>query len=91
MSNDSRISYTEDAGKLRCAVIQMGLNVSTDLEPAQIRDAMNEAHLPLIDQAGGLTAEDRQAEVEALRVRMFEAEHERRRISALDRAGDDDA
>jgi N-carbamoylputrescine amidase len=52
MSNDSRISYTEDAGKLRCAVIQMGLNVSTDLEPAQIRDAMNEAHLPLIDQAG---------------------------------------
>jgi lipase chaperone LimK len=43
----------------------------------------------LIDQAGGLTAEDRQAEVEALRVRMFETEHERRRISALDRAGDD--
>jgi len=45
----------------------------------------------LIDQGGGLAAEDRQAEVEALRLRMFEAEHERRRISALDRARDDDA
>lgn len=57
----------------------------------QSRVAEYRRHKALIDQAGGLTAEDRQAEVEALRVRMFEAEHERRRISALDRAVDDDA
>lgn len=57
----------------------------------QSRVAEYRRHKALIDRAGGLTAEDRQAEIEALRVRMFEAEHERRRISALDRAVDDDA
>ena len=37
--------------KMKIGLIQMGLKTSTDLEPAAIRDAMNEAHLPLIKQA----------------------------------------
>ncbi len=33
-------------------LIQMGLKASTDLTPEQIRDAMIEAHIPLIEEAG---------------------------------------
>ncbi|WP_106477381.1 nitrilase-related carbon-nitrogen hydrolase [Phytohalomonas tamaricis] len=38
--------------KLKIGLIQMRLKASIDLSPEAIRDAMNEAHLPLIDQAG---------------------------------------
>ncbi|MDX1712744.1 MAG: acyltransferase, partial [Halomonas venusta] len=37
--------------KMKIGLIQMGLKTSTDLDPAAIRDAMNEAHLPMIQQA----------------------------------------
>ncbi len=37
--------------KMKIGLIQMGLKTSTDLEPSVIRDAMNEAHLPMIQQA----------------------------------------
>ena len=37
--------------KMKIGLVQMGLKTSTDLEPAAIRDTMNEAHLPLIKQA----------------------------------------
>ena len=37
--------------KMKIGLIQMGLKASTDLEPDAIRDAMNEAHLPLIQRA----------------------------------------
>lgn len=37
--------------KMKIGLIQMGLKASTDLEPEAIRDAMNEAHLPMIQQA----------------------------------------
>ena len=37
--------------KMKIGLIQMGLKASTDLDPAAIRDAMNEAHLPMIQQA----------------------------------------
>ncbi len=33
-------------------LIQMGLKASTDLSPEQVRDAMVEAHIPLIEEAG---------------------------------------
>lgn len=36
---------------MKIGLIQMGLKASTDQPPAQIRDAMNEAHLPMIEQA----------------------------------------
>ena len=36
---------------MKIGLIQMGLKTSTDLEPEAIRDAMNEAHLPMIQQA----------------------------------------
>ena len=38
--------------KLRSAIIQMGLKGSTEDDPEQIRQAMLEAHRPLIEQAG---------------------------------------
>ena len=38
--------------KLIGGLIQMGLKVSTDQTPDEIRDAMIEAHLPLVDEAG---------------------------------------
>jgi N-carbamoylputrescine amidase len=38
--------------KLRGGLIQMSLKGDTDNSPLQIRDAMLEAHLPLIDEAG---------------------------------------
>lgn len=37
---------------VRGGLIQMSLKASTDLEPEQIKQAMIEAHLPLIDEAG---------------------------------------
>ncbi len=37
---------------LRGGLIQMGLKASTDQEPDAIRDAMLDAHIPLIDEAG---------------------------------------
>lgn len=37
---------------LKGGLIQMGLKGDTSMRPAQIRDAMLEAHLPLIDAAG---------------------------------------
>jgi len=33
-------------------LIQMSLKASTDLTPEQVRDAMIEAHIPLIEEAG---------------------------------------
>ena len=39
-------------GTLRGGLIQMGLKASTDSSPEAIRDAMNEAHIPLIEKAG---------------------------------------
>lgn len=44
-----------------------------------------------IDQSSGLAADDRQAELEALQSRMFENEHELRRIRAIERASDEGA
>ncbi len=38
--------------KLRGGLIQMSLKGNTEMTPEQIRDAMLEAHLPLIDEAG---------------------------------------
>ena len=38
--------------KLKCGLIQMTLKGDTDMAPDAIRDAMLEAHFPLIDQAG---------------------------------------
>ena len=38
--------------KLKGGLIQMALKASTDQSPEEIRDAMIEAHLPLIDEAG---------------------------------------
>ena len=38
--------------KLKCGLIQMALKADTSLAPEAIRDAMLEAHIPLIDQAG---------------------------------------
>ena len=38
--------------KLKGGLIQMALKASTDHSPEEIRDAMIEAHLPLIDEAG---------------------------------------
>ncbi len=38
--------------KLTGGLIQMGLKASTDQSPGEIREAMIEAHLPLIDEAG---------------------------------------
>ncbi len=38
--------------KLKCGLIQMALKCDTDMAPDAIRDAMLEAHFPLIDQAG---------------------------------------
>ena len=38
--------------KVKAGLIQMALKASTDQTPEQIRDAMIEAHIPLIDQAG---------------------------------------
>lgn len=40
------------ATNVRAGLIQMGLKASTDMTPAQIRDAMNAAHIPLIESAG---------------------------------------
>ena len=37
--------------KMKLGLIQMGLKTSTDLAPEAIRDAMNKAHLPMIQQA----------------------------------------
>ncbi|HXH04431.1 MAG TPA: nitrilase-related carbon-nitrogen hydrolase [Candidatus Competibacteraceae bacterium] len=37
---------------LKAGLIQMGLKGSTDMSPAEIRDHMLEAHIPLIDAAG---------------------------------------
>ena len=37
---------------LKCGLIQMTLKGDTGMAPAEIRDAMLEAHYPLIDQAG---------------------------------------
>ena len=37
---------------LKGGLIQMALKTGTDESPGRIRDVMNEAHLPLIDQAG---------------------------------------
>ena len=38
--------------KLKCGLIQMALKCDTDMAPDAIRNAMLEAHVPLIDQAG---------------------------------------
>ena len=38
--------------KLRGGLIQMGLKASTDKSPAEIRKAMLDAHIPLIEEAG---------------------------------------
>jgi len=38
--------------KVRAGLIQMGLKADTSRSPAEIRDRMNEAHLPLIEEAG---------------------------------------
>ena len=38
--------------KVRAGLIQMALKADTGDSPAAIRDKMNEAHLPLIEQAG---------------------------------------
>ena len=38
--------------KLKSGLIQMSLKGSTEDTPEKIRDAMLEAHLPLIDKAG---------------------------------------
>ena len=38
--------------KLKCGLIQMALKADTDLAPEAIRDAMIEAHIPLIEKAG---------------------------------------
>jgi N-carbamoylputrescine amidase len=38
--------------KVRGGLIQMGLKADTGLSPAEIRDRMNEAHAPLIEEAG---------------------------------------
>ncbi len=38
--------------KLKCGLIQMALKADTSLAPEEIRDAMIEAHIPLIEQAG---------------------------------------
>ncbi len=38
--------------KLKCGLIQMALKGDTEMAPDAIRDAMLEAHFPLIDQAG---------------------------------------
>ncbi len=38
--------------KLKAALIQMSLKGDTSMTPDQIRDAMLEAHLPLLDEAG---------------------------------------
>jgi len=38
--------------KLKGGLIQMGLKGNTDMSPAEIRDKMLEAHIPLIDEAG---------------------------------------
>jgi beta-ureidopropionase len=40
------------ATNVRAGLIQMGLKASTDMTPTQIRDAMNSAHIPLIESAG---------------------------------------
>ena len=37
---------------MRSGLIQMGLKASTDASPEEIRQAMIDAHIPLIDQAG---------------------------------------
>ncbi len=39
--------------KLRGGLIQMSLKGDTGMSPAEIRDKMLEAHIPLIDEAGG--------------------------------------
>ena len=36
---------------IRAGLIQMGLKISTDHDPAEIRDVMNKAHIPLIEEA----------------------------------------
>jgi len=38
--------------KLRCGLIQMSLKSSTDNDPETIRQAMVDAHVPLIEEAG---------------------------------------
>ena len=38
--------------KVRAGLIQMSLKGDTSMSPEQIREAMIEAHLPLIDEAG---------------------------------------
>jgi len=38
--------------KLKIGLIQMGLKAATSATPAEIRDAMLAAHLPLIEAAG---------------------------------------
>ena len=38
--------------KLKCGLIQMALKGDTEMAPEAIRDAMLEAHFPLIDEAG---------------------------------------
>lgn len=38
--------------KLKCGLIQMGLKSSTDNDPATITEAMLDAHIPLIEEAG---------------------------------------
>jgi N-carbamoylputrescine amidase len=38
-------------GKLKCGLIQMGLKGDVSMSPAQIRDKMIEAHVPLIEKA----------------------------------------
>ena len=38
--------------KLKCGLIQMALKADTGLPPEAIRDAMIEAHIPLIEKAG---------------------------------------
>ena len=38
--------------KLRGGLIQMGLKASTDKSPEEIRKAMLDAHIPLIEEAG---------------------------------------
>ena len=38
--------------KLKCGLIQMALKADTSLAPEAIRDAMIEAHIPLIERAG---------------------------------------
>ena len=37
---------------VRGGLIQMSLKGDTSMTPAQIRDKMNEAHVPLIEEAG---------------------------------------